>query len=117
MRTPFAPLMWFLLIGALSIAAPAFAEDPPAGGAPNPLEFRYDTAAWAVVVFVLLLLILRKTAWGPILEGLQKREETIRSAVEEAKLARDETRRVTAQFQAEMAAKMAEIPKIMDEAR
>lgn len=70
MRTLYVPLMWVLLIGALSSASPAFAAEPPAGGAPDPLEIRYDTAAWAVVVFVLLLLILRKTAWGPILEGL-----------------------------------------------
>ena len=42
-------------------------------------DIRYDTALWAVVVFVELLLILRAKAWGPILEGLQKREETIRA--------------------------------------
>lgn len=82
-----------------------------------PLAIAWDTALWTIVVFVLLLVILRKAAWGPMLEGLQKREETIKSAVEEAKLAREETRRITAQFQAEMAAKMAEIPKIMEEAR
>ena len=110
--------MWFLLVGALLIASPALAADDHGGsGSPNPLEIRYDTAIWSIVVFVLLLLILRKTAWGPILEGLQKREESIRSAVEEAKKAREETQRVTAQFRQEMAQKMAEIPKIMDEAR
>ena len=83
----------------------------------KPLEIFWDTALWSIVVFVALLFILRKMAWGPMLEGLQKREDSIRSAVEEAKKAREETQRVTAQFQAEMAAKMAEIPKIMEEAR
>ena len=76
-----------------------------------------DLGIWAIVVFLALLFILRKAAWGPMLEGLQKREESIRSAIDEAKKAREETQRVTAQFQAEMAAKMAEIPKIMEEAR
>ena len=115
MRKPLILLVW-LFAGVLLTASSAWAADEPAGSM-NPLAIRYDTAVWAIVVFVFLLVILRKTAWGPILEGLQKREATIRSAVEEAKVARDETRRVTAQFQAEMAAKMAEIPKIMEEAR
>lgn len=83
----------------------------------SPMAWAWDTAIWSVVVFVLLLLILRKFAWGPMVEGLQKREKTIRDAVEEAKKARDETARVTARFQAEMTAKMAEIPKIMEQAR
>lgn len=116
MRTPFAVLAWCLLASVLLMASPAWAADEPAGPI-NPLAIRYDTALWAIVVFVFLLIILRKAAWGPILEGLQKREETIKAAVDEAKLAREETRRVTAQFQAEMAQKMAEIPKIMEEAR
>jgi len=36
------------------------------------------------VAFVILLIILRKYAWNPILEGLDKRERDIRQAVEEA---------------------------------
>jgi F-type H+-transporting ATPase subunit b len=107
-----------LVFAALLVAAPAaWAQEHGGGGSPNPLEFRYDTAFWAIVVFVALLIILRKTAWDPILQGLQKREETIKAAVDEAKLARAETQRVTQQFQQEMAQKMAEIPKIMEAAR
>lgn len=83
----------------------------------NVMDISWDLGLWAVVVFVLLFLILRAKAWGPILEGLQKREDTIRSAVEEAKIARGETQRLQAQYKAEMDAKFAEIPKIMEEAR
>lgn len=83
----------------------------------NVMDLKWDLGLWAVVVFVLLFLILRTKAWGPILEGLQKREEHIRSAVEEAKTARAETSRLQAQYKAEMDAKFAEIPKIMEEAR
>src|SRR5262245_55902494 len=115
MRKPLILLVW-LLAGVLLTASAAWSADESSGPV-NPLAIRYETALWAIVVFVILLVILRKTAWGPILEGLQKREEHIKSAVEEAKVAREETRRVTAQFQAEMAAKMAEIPKIMEAAR
>ncbi len=118
MRRLIACVAMFVVFAALlATAPPAGAQEHGGGGSPNPLEFRYDTALWAVVVFVALLVILRKTAWDPILQGLQKREETIHAAVEEAKLARAETQRVTQQFQQEMAQKMAEIPKIMEEAR
>jgi F-type H+-transporting ATPase subunit b len=63
------------------------------------------------------LIVLRRFAWGPILEGLRKREEHIRLAVEEAKLARQETERVRVDFKAQMDKAYAEIPKIMDAAR
>lgn len=77
----------------------------------------WDLGLWTVVVFVLLLMILKKAAWGPMLAGLKKREDNIRAAVEEAKLARAETERVRAEFQAEMAKAYEQIPKMMDEAR
>jgi F-type H+-transporting ATPase subunit b len=86
-------------------------------GTPNPLQFAADLGLWALVVFVLLLVILRKMAWGPMLEGLKKREETIKAAVDEAKLARADTQRVTEEFKGKMAEAYAEIPKLMDEAR
>ncbi len=89
----------------------------PAFGADNPMEFRADTALWSIVVFVGLLLILRGKAWGPILEGLKKREETIRSSLEEAKKTRDEMVQVQAQFQKELAEAHHQIPKLLENAR
>ena len=83
----------------------------------NPLEFKADLGLWALVIFVALLFILRKLAWGPMVEGLQKREQSIRSAVDEAKLAREETERLRAQFKTEMDQAFAKIPVMMEEAR
>jgi F-type H+-transporting ATPase subunit b len=84
---------------------------------PKIVDISWDLGLWTIVVFVLLYLILKKAAWGPILEGLQTREESIRRAVEEAKHARAETERVTAEFKVKMAEAYAEIPKLMDQAR
>jgi F-type H+-transporting ATPase subunit b len=84
---------------------------------PNPMAIYGDLALWTIVVFLLLYLILKKKAWGPILEGLQKREDNIREAAEEAKRAHAETQRVTAEFQAKMDQAYAEIPKLLDQAR
>jgi F-type H+-transporting ATPase subunit b len=72
---------------------------------------------WALVIFLAILIILQKYAWSPILEGLQKREETIKNSVEEAKKARADTERITAEFKVKMDQAYAEIPKIMEQAR
>lgn len=83
----------------------------------NILELSWDLGLWTVAVFLLLFFVLKKAAWGPMLEGLKKREETIRTAVEEAKIAREETEQVRAQFQAEMAKAHQQIARMMEEAR
>jgi F-type H+-transporting ATPase subunit b len=98
-------------------AVPVFAQDHGAHPAPSPLDLKYDTAIWAIVVFFFLVLILRAKAWGPILEGLQKREQTIHSALEEAKTARAEMERIRAGFQKEMATAQQQIPKLIEDAR
>jgi F-type H+-transporting ATPase subunit b len=84
---------------------------------PNLFEPALDLGIWTLLVFFLLLFVLKKWAWGPILEGLRKREEHIKLAVEEAKLARAETEKVRLEFKAEMAKAYAAIPKIMEDAR
>jgi len=76
-----------------------------------------DLAIWTIVVFLLLLFILTKFAWTPMLEGLRKREESIRGAIDEAKVARAETERMRGEFQRELDAAHQQIPKLMEEAR
>jgi len=88
-----------------------------ASGEEQILEPRFDLMVWTLVIFVLLFLVLKKFAWPAMLEGLQRREETIRTAVDEAKHARAETERITAEFKAQMDQAYAEIPKLMDQAR
>jgi F-type H+-transporting ATPase subunit b len=77
----------------------------------------WDLALWTVVVFLLLLFILRKVAWKPMLEGLQKREENIRSALEEAKRSHEESQKLRAEMTAQMAAAQDKIKATLDEAR
>jgi F-type H+-transporting ATPase subunit b len=42
------------------------------------------TLFWTTVTFVALLIILRKIAWGPILQSLEERENKISESLEEA---------------------------------
>jgi F-type H+-transporting ATPase subunit b len=111
----FSWLPWFVNFFFCS-AAPVFGADPE-HAAPGPLDILYDTAFWAIVIFLGMLVILRRMAWSPILEGLKKREETIRSSLEEAKKTRVEMERMRADFQKELAEAHQQIPKLMEDAR
>ncbi|WP_374330781.1 F0F1 ATP synthase subunit B [Soonwooa sp.] len=45
---------------------------------------------WTTVVFILLLALLAKFAWSPILSAVRERENNIKDALNQAKLARQE---------------------------
>jgi len=45
---------------------------------------------WQSILFLILVFILKKYAWGPILDSVEEREEGIRSAIDEAKAAKEE---------------------------
>jgi F-type H+-transporting ATPase subunit b len=83
----------------------------------NILAISWDLGLWTVVVFVLLLLVLRKLAWKPMLEGLHRREATIREAMEEALRARDEAQRTRAELEKQMSGAEDKVRQILDEAR
>lgn len=74
------------------------------GGDEGPEIFtpvRIDLAVWTLVVFLLLLFVLSKYAWNPMLGALQKREENIRSAIDEAQRARDDAHQIREQLATE----------------
>ena len=51
---------------------------------------------WTGITFLVLLLVLSKFAWGPIVKMLNDRERTIRDAIESAKKERAEAERLLA---------------------
>ena len=53
-------------------------------------DFSFGLFFWQILLFVLLLLLLKKYAWKPILEALNSREEGIQNALDEADKARQE---------------------------
>lgn len=76
-----------------------------------------DLGIWTLVVFILLLVILRRYAWGPILQGLQKRETDIQQARDEAVQASEDAKKAKAELEAQLAKANQEAQKIVDEAR
>jgi F-type H+-transporting ATPase subunit b len=52
---------------------------------------------WTIITFVVLLLILWKAAWKPVVEALDTRAEKVRSDIESADRARQEAEKLLAQ--------------------
>jgi F-type H+-transporting ATPase subunit b len=48
------------------------------------------TMVWASLAFIIVLILLKRLAWGPILSGLKEREESISRSLGEAEKARQE---------------------------
>ena len=59
--------------------------------APNPLvQLDPGLFIWTILTFLVLLFVLAKFAWKPLLAALEARENTIRSSLEDAEKAKTE---------------------------
>jgi F-type H+-transporting ATPase subunit b len=76
-----------------------------------------DLSLWTIVVFLILLWVLNKYAWGPMMKGLEAREHSIHSAVEEAHKAREETARLRDEVMRERAKAAEEARATIEQAR
>ena len=54
------------------------------------LQVSWGTVFWATIAFLVVLYILKKYAWGPILKALDDRSVSIENALNEAQKARNE---------------------------
>ena len=83
----------------------------------QPQEWRFDLALFTFVVFLILLAILTKFAWGPIAAALERREETIARQLEEARLASERAAVQLREYEARLAAATDEARQIVAGAR
>jgi len=54
----------------------------------------YGLVVWMLISFGLVLFVLKKFAWIPIMQGLKSREETISKSLRQAEEARNEIKRL-----------------------
>ena len=87
------------------------------GVAKDPSEFRSDLAIWTFFVFILLLLVLRKFAWGPIMAGLEHREKVIAEHIAVAEQSEQAAKHLLAEYEAKLAKAQDEVRAVLDEAR
>ncbi|HEV7671348.1 MAG TPA: F0F1 ATP synthase subunit B [Thermoanaerobaculia bacterium] len=103
-----------LFLGGL---VPALAQEAHGGGSVNPFAGDVGNAIWTVLIFGLLLFVLGKYAWGPILSGLQARESFIREALEKADRDRKESAAKLQEYVDKINASRAEASAIVEEGK
>ncbi|MFY9151743.1 MAG: F0F1 ATP synthase subunit B [Prolixibacteraceae bacterium] len=77
----------------------------------------YGTIFWMLIIFGIVLFILKKFAWGPILKALKDRENSIADALNSAEKARKEVAGLKASNDQIIAEARKEKDQILKEAR
>ena len=102
----------FLVLTALPLYA---AEEAPA--TLSPFAGNLGNAVWTLVIFVIVVVVLGKFAWGPILGLLKEREDFIHKSLSDAKRDRDEAEARLRDYAAKLQSAQAEAVAIVEDAR
>lgn len=88
-------------------------------GADKPVLLQFDPGAaiWTVIVFIALLVVLRLTAWKPILRVLNEREAFIKSSIADAKHEREEAEKLLREYQAQLDRARGEAAALIEKGR
>lgn len=100
-------------------AAETHAETQAHGGSSLPPFLRFDPGVgiWTIVTFVLLLVVLKKMAWKPILESLDEREKSIKQSMDQAQKLQGENARLAEEQRRILDASRTEAAGIVQTAR
>jgi F-type H+-transporting ATPase subunit b len=105
-------LLTFLFVVLAAIPALA-AEEAPL----SPFAGNLGNAIWTLGIFVIVVLVLGKFAWGPVLSLLQERERFIHKSLSDAKHDRDEAEARLRDYANKLQSAQAEAVAIIEEAR
>lgn len=97
-------------------AAPLYAAEE--GAAPlSPFAGNLGNAVWTLAIFLIVVVVLGKFAWGPVLSLLQEREQFIHKSLSDAKRDRDEAEQRLKDYAAKLQSAQAEAMAIVEQAR
>lgn len=102
--------------GALLAVAPGAVAAQEGAGA-ELFSVNLGLSLWTVVVFLLLLGVLWKFAWGPILDTVNQREERIKAHLDQAESQREEARRLLEEHKRQLADARRQSQQIIQEGR
>ncbi len=72
---------------------------------------------WTLISFFILLVLLKKVAFPPILQGMKKREETIKQQLEEAQKTKKDAEHLLEDYKRQLAEARSEAQKIINEGK
>jgi F-type H+-transporting ATPase subunit b len=106
----------FFALAAHPLVARA-AEAAETGEKPGLLQLDPYSIAWVLAIFLVLVLILYRTAWKNVLAGLTAREQRIRNDIAQAELARQKAEEALAQYNKKLADAEASVHGLLEKAR
>ena len=83
----------------------------------SPFAGNVGNALWTLIIFLLVVVVLGKFAWGPVLSLLKERESFIHNALADAKRDRDEAEARGREYAAKLQSAHAEAAALLEEAR
>jgi len=106
-----------LTAGAFAIfALPVYAAEEEAA-ALSPFAGNFGNALWTVGIFLIVLFVLGKFAWGPVLSLLQDREKFIHESLSQAKHDREQAQAQLKEYTAQLQAARTEAATVVADAR
>jgi F-type H+-transporting ATPase subunit b len=99
--------------------AVAWAEEgaPPPGEGSQLPPTDWGLQIWTLITFLVLLVLLAKFAFKPIVQALDRRGETIKKSIDDAERQRAESKKLMEDYQKQLAEARNEAGKIIEEAR
>jgi F-type H+-transporting ATPase subunit b len=110
------PTLLSLTTLALS-AAPLAAQEHEAAGPVNLLSPSYGLMFWTLIIFVLLLVVLTKFAFPPIVAAVEERERKLQEAIDSARADREAAAEILAQQRKELDAARTEAQQFIADGR
>ena len=96
--------VYFIIIIVLSLGDSVFASSEAASEEPQSLfSGSLSDAVWTVLAFVILLLVLWRLAWKPMLAGLNTRQEYIEKQISDSEETKQKAGDVLADYRAKLA--------------
>ena len=105
-----------LLIAVNAAVAAAQEGAAPASGG-GLMSLQLNLMFWTLGIFVILYILLRKFAFGPITAAVEAREQALEEAIEGAKRDRDAAAKLLAEHQARIDAARGEAQKLIADGR
>jgi len=106
--------MRFALLAAAASAGPAFAAE---AGEPSIFSGDIGNFIFTLIIFVIVVTVLGKFAWKPVLRVLQQREQMIHDALVAAKRERAEADKLLARYQQQVDHAREEATAIVEEGK
>jgi F-type H+-transporting ATPase subunit b len=121
--------MWYRILSmfpaaaaGLACASPLLAAEP--GPSPDyglnpfsPSALKGDLALWTAVIFLILLWVLRRYAWGPLTAALDKRERHVADQIAQAEAANRQAKETLADYERRLAAAADQVRAILEQGR